>query len=126
MLIVNETRDHLLADRAELVTQPLRRMKGLLGRSALEPGCAMVIEPCASVHTFFMRFAIDVVFCDRNNRVLVTYERLPPWRLTRIHGAARSVIELPAGTLEGSNTAPGDKLLFLEERQSPTTPKPQP
>jgi uncharacterized membrane protein (UPF0127 family) len=77
------------------------RIRGLLGRDHLPEGEAMWFSPCTSVHTFFMRFAIDVVFLDRRGRVLAFYPSLPPWRHTWIHLRAWSVVEAPAGALAG-------------------------
>ncbi len=113
--MVNETRDSIIAERADLATRAFDRMKGLLGRDRLEPGCGLVIEPCTSIHTFFMRFAIDVLFIDRNGEVIRTYESLPPWRITRVHSKAKSVIELPTGMLSQTGTRPGDRILFVHQ-----------
>lgn len=87
---------------------PARR-KGLLGRDSLPEATALVIAPCNAVHTFFMRFAIDVAFVTRDGRVIKTRAAVRPWRMT---GALRAfaVVELPAGTLALTNTVPGDVL----------------
>jgi hypothetical protein len=71
-------------------------MKGLLGRRALATGEALLLRPCSSIHTFFMRFAIDVVFLDRDGRVLKVVEHLVPWRASWCRGA-REAIEVAAG-----------------------------
>ena len=69
----------------------------------------MWISPCRSIHTFFMRYAIDVAFLGKDRTVLfmATY---PPWRISRIILSAAGVLELPAGTLQRTKTAVGDRL----------------
>ena len=86
------------------------RMKGLLGRSSLPTGEALLLKPCNSIHTFGMRFAIDVIFLDRKNRVVAITKNMQPNRLTRLYLHAASVLELPAGTLEATSTAIGDEV----------------
>jgi uncharacterized protein len=85
------------------------RRRGLLGRQSLPAGCAMIIAPCSSIHTFFMRFPIDVVFAGRDGRVVKVYHELPAWRVA-LAWKGFAVIELPAGTLRPSETRPGDFL----------------
>jgi uncharacterized protein len=68
----------------------------LLGKKELAPGEGILLRPCASVHTMFMRFAIDVVFCDRDLRVLGIAEAIPKWRVRSQRGA-KVTIELAAG-----------------------------
>ncbi|HZN93139.1 MAG TPA: DUF192 domain-containing protein [Myxococcales bacterium] len=112
--VVNASRGTVLADRAGWARTFGARFKGLLGRTGLAPGEGLLIEPCNSIHMFFMRFAIDAVFLDADRRVVRLYPRLPPWAaVPRVRGA-RSVLELPAGAGESSGTRPGD-LLRLEE-----------
>jgi uncharacterized protein len=112
MQIVNETRGCVLAERAELATRALDRMRGLLGRDGLDAGTGLVIDPCNSIHTFFMRFPIDVLFLDVEGDVIRAFDTLPPWRLTRIYAAARQVVELPAGRLSATGTEVGDRIVF--------------
>ncbi|MDQ6747983.1 MAG: DUF192 domain-containing protein [Candidatus Dormibacteraeota bacterium] len=70
-----------------------------MGRSELPSGRGLWIEPCNSIHMFFMRFAIDVLFLDRSGRVKRVMLRLKPWRVSPIVFGARTTVELPAGTL---------------------------
>ena len=87
------------------------RLMGLLGRDGLAEGAALVIEPCSSVHTLFMRFPIDVAFLDARGAVVAVAPGLRPWRATRVHPAARRVVELPAGALARAGVREGDVLL---------------
>ena len=86
------------------------RMKGLLGKKELPQGEALWIKPCFSVHTFFMKFPIDIIFLSKNNHVIAVVKDLTPNRLTRLYPQAFSVLELPIGTINASNTAIGDKI----------------
>jgi uncharacterized membrane protein (UPF0127 family) len=90
-------------------------MRGLLGRDGLEPGTGMLIDRAPSVHMFFMRFAIDVVFLDRDRTVVRIFHELRPWRVA---GARKAVaaLELPAGSAAAVGLAVGDVLLFEELR----------
>ena len=88
----------------------LARLKGLLGRNSLPPGEALLLKPCNGIHTFGMRFAIDVIFLDRENRIVAVTKELPPNHLTRIYFHAASVLELPAGTVEATATAIGNQI----------------
>jgi uncharacterized membrane protein (UPF0127 family) len=83
------------------------RRQGLLGRGGLPPGDALILAPCSSVHTAFMRFPLDLVFLDRAGRVLKTSSGVRPWRI-RAAWRAFAVVELQAGWLERSGTTRGD------------------
>ena len=86
-------------------------MRGLLGRSGLEPGAGMLIDAAPSVHMFFMRFPIDVVFLDRERKVVGVRHELRPWRVA---GARRAVaaLELPAGAAAAAGVEEGDVLVL--------------
>ena len=99
--------------RLEVARTPLQRMRGLLGRSGLPPGQGMLFERCSSIHMFFMRFALDVIFVNSDWTVRRVVRDLRPWRLAASLGADR-VVELAAGALEKIPLAPGD-LLRIED-----------
>jgi uncharacterized membrane protein (UPF0127 family) len=88
------------------------RRRGLLGHDSLSEGSAMVIAPCNAVHTFFMRFPIDIMFVARDGRVLKVRRDVRPWRLA---AALRGfvAIELPVGAIDRSDTRPGDTLTIV-------------
>jgi len=88
------------------------RAKGLLGRAALPPGEGLLIRPCKGVHTFLMKFPIDVVFLDKNNRIIETVENLQPQRMTRVWLRSAGVIELPAGTVSASESVVGNEVII--------------
>ena len=88
------------------------RRKGLLGRDSFEKGSAMVIAPSNAIHTFFMRFPIDVLFVLRNGAVAKVRRNVPPWRAAASLWAY-AVIELPAGTLGVDDARVGDVLTMV-------------
>jgi len=86
-------------------------MRGLLGRAGLEPGTGMLIDAAPSVHTFFMRFPIDVVFLDRDRKVVGVRHRLAPWRVAGARGAV-AALELRAGAAAEAGIQGGDVLVL--------------
>ena len=116
VVIVNETKDTTLAT-AEWRGTVIGRARGLLGRGGLGAGEGIVIDPCSSVHMFFMRFALDVVYVDREGRVVKTVAGLRPFRLSVGGRKAHQTIELAVGTIAKSGTEPGDQLRFHDTDQ---------
>jgi uncharacterized membrane protein (UPF0127 family) len=88
------------------------RVRGLLGKSGLSDGEGLLIEPCSGVHTWFMRFPIDVVFLDKEGQVLRVVDSMPPYKAAPHVRGARSVLELPAGTVSRAGLVAGDRLEF--------------
>jgi uncharacterized membrane protein (UPF0127 family) len=86
----------VVCERCLLAETSFARLRGLLGRSGLSSGEGLLLRPAGSVHTAFMKFTIDVVFLDRDLRVLKVVPELVPWRTAGCRGA-RAVLELPAG-----------------------------
>ena len=109
--VSNLTRNTVLATCMEVADSAAKRNKGLLGRECLAPGEGLWIRPCEAVHTFWMRFPIDLVYLDRKNRIRKLVSAVPPWRLSACL-LAHSVIELPPGTIRQTRTQPGDTLDF--------------
>jgi uncharacterized membrane protein (UPF0127 family) len=110
--VVNVTRATVLATRLELADSAAKRNKGLLGRKGLEPGGGLWIIPCESVHTFFMQFAIDLIYIDRDFRIKKVRRAVGPWRLS-VCFSAHSILELPAGTIAATQTRNGDIVEFF-------------
>ena len=106
--LVNERTGLELASAVEIAGTSESRRRGLLGRDSLDPSRALVIAPCSSIHTFFMRFDIDVVFIDRGGRVLKIVRDLPAWRIASSL-RAYAVIEMAGGALQ-PDVAVGDRL----------------
>lgn len=112
--VVNVTRNTVLGDKVGVAQTSVSRMVGLLGKSGLEPGSGLLIFPSQGVHTIAMRFPIDVVFLDRNWRVIHVQPALAPFRISGIHWKARLVIELPVGVIAQTSTSIGDELQIEE------------
>lgn len=92
---------------------PWTRLRGLLGRKALEPAAAegLLIEPCSSVHTFWMEYPLDLIFLDRTNRVLEICEAVGPWSI-RVARGARKTLELAAGSVVVLEPRIGEELIW--------------
>lgn len=117
----NQTRTVLLGDDIEVADSSLQRVWGLLGRTGLNTGGGLWIRPSSGVHTFGMRFAIDVVGLDKTYRVVRLWESLKPWRVTSVSTSVKSVVELPAGLVTHVGLQVGDTLHV--ERVSAEQPK---
>ena len=109
--VSNPGRARVLADRAGIADTSAKRRTGLLKHSGLEPGEGLWIAPCEGVHTFGMKFPIDVVFLDRKKRVLKIRPNMVRGRIA-FSLRAHSVLELPAGTVMATDTQVGDQLEF--------------
>ena len=107
--IINLTRETQLAAGVELAGTGTSRRKGLLGRECLSPGEGLWIVPCEAVHTFWMRFPIDLIYLDRQHRVVKTRSNVGPWRMSACLRAL-SVVELAAGVIRETQTRRGDRL----------------
>ena len=101
--------DRVVCERCLVADSPWARMRGLLGRRGLESGEGLLLRPTGSVHTFFMRFPIDVVFLSRDGEVLKIAQALSPWHTA---GARRAkvALELAAGDAERRGIRVGSRL----------------
>ena len=107
------TRRTVLAQAADVADTSAKRRTGLLKHERLEPGEGLWIVPCESVHTFFMKFPIDLVYLDKRKKVKKVRHAVPAWRMSACL-AAHSILELPAGTAAETGTVAGDELAFDE------------
>ena len=104
----------VVCERCVVAATAFTRMKGLLGRSGLEPGEGLLLRPASSIHMFFMRFPIDVVFLDRELEVRKVVPDLGPWRFAGARGA-KSALELPAGEAQRRGIVAGQRLVIREQ-----------
>ena len=114
----------LLCPRTRLADRFLTRLRGLLFTSALPAGCGLLLRPCGSVHSFGMRYAIDVIYLDARGEVLAV-ETLRPWRAGMFVRGCAQVLELPRGTAEKAGLWPGCRVRFSppgEERATAARP----
>jgi uncharacterized membrane protein (UPF0127 family) len=107
----NKTRQTFLATEMRVANTHLSRLRGLMGLSPSKflHGQALWIMPCHGVHTWFMRFPVDVIYLDRDHTVVHIEESLRPWRFAPVRMEAQSVIELPPHTIFNSGTRVGDR-----------------
>jgi uncharacterized protein len=84
------------------------RTIGLLSKKNLLDNEGLIIKPCCSIHTFFMRFEIDVLFVNKENEIIALYEKVKPYRILPIHFKSFYVIELSSGSISGKNIQKGD------------------
>jgi uncharacterized membrane protein (UPF0127 family) len=107
---LTNTRNNRIVARTLLTAfDSASRRKGLLDHDSLADGCAMIIAPTSAIHTFAMRFAIDVMFVSKDGRVLKVRRDVKPRRIAAAWRAF-AVVELPVGAIERSDTRPGDRL----------------
>ena len=108
----NQTRNNMIASHVDLAHTSATRMKGLLGKTSMEQNYGLWISPCRSIHTFFMKFPIDVIFLSSSNQVVKLINNMKPFRLSPIVFSAKSVLELSTGAIEKSGTQIGDQVVF--------------
>jgi uncharacterized membrane protein (UPF0127 family) len=109
-MIRNRTRNTTIATTVEIANDPGASMKGLLGRREFPQGEALIIRHCQSIHMFFMKFPIDAIFCNDQDKVVGLCKDIKPFHLSPIFFKALYVIELPTGTITTSNTQIGDQV----------------
>lgn len=112
MKIKNKTRNIMIAENCIVADTFFSRLKGLLGKKSIDQDTALLITPCNSIHMFFMKFPIDVLFIDKNDIIVHMVNNIKPWRTSKIVRHSEKVIELPAGSLLKNGTCVGDELIF--------------
>lgn len=122
MLVHNEDRNTHLGEAIEVAATAVHRVKGLLGRECLEDGQGLLFMRCSSLHTFFMRFPIDILYVDKAGKVLKIAEAVKPFKLVAAPFRAYYALELPAGVVKRSKTRVGDHLRFLVEEEFSLVP----
>jgi uncharacterized protein len=107
----NETRGTSIGDAIDSAETSAQRRVGLLKHSKLEEGTGLWIVPCEAVHTFFMKFALDLIYLDRKHCVRAIARGVAPWRFSMCL-PAHSILELPTGTIDRTGTQKGDQLIL--------------
>jgi uncharacterized membrane protein (UPF0127 family) len=110
----NETKRTELASEVLLARSLWTKFWGLMGRQPLPDGQGLLLRPCTSVHTFFMRFPIDVIFLDKTNKVVKIIPAMKPWRAALGGRGAHSALELNGGSAESAGLEVGDMLAIAE------------
>ncbi|KIH70630.1 DUF192 domain-containing protein [Salinicoccus roseus] len=116
MKLINSTRGTVIAQDLIKAHSFWSRFKGLMLKRDMPHDAALHLRPCSSIHTFFMKFSIDVIYIDEQNVVVGIEKHLEPGKIGGRFKSARSVIELPAGTLRDLST--GDTVAFAEKNQA--------
>jgi uncharacterized membrane protein (UPF0127 family) len=97
--IINTNTKLIIADEVIIANSFYTRLKGLMFKEVFNDGTAMMITPCNMIHTFFMKFSIDIVFISKNNEVIDIIEDMKPGKVSHMVGKAVGVIEFPAGVV---------------------------
>lgn len=114
MQIINKTKNSIIADKAKIADTFMSRMIGLLNRKCINKGEALIITKCNSIHMFFMKFAIDAIFIDKNNVVVGLIPAITPFCLSPIFFKSSYVVEVPCQTIADTNTSIGDVIEISE------------
>lgn len=112
MRLVNKRTGQVIKENLKLIDSFSGRLMGLMFTRSFPQGEGVVIKPCQGVHTFFMRYPIDVILLDGDDRVVYAKLSLKPYRVTPFLLKARTAVEMPAGTLQDGSVSYGDKLIF--------------
>lgn len=112
MKVYNSSKNNFIALNVKAAQNFFTRSFGLLLRKSLYKDEGLIIKPCCSVHTFFMKFNIDVLFINKQNQVIAIYENVKPYRILPIHLNSFYVIELPSGSVSAKNVEKGDLILI--------------
>lgn len=111
MKVVNKSKNTVIAEDIKMADTAISRLVGLLNRSSISPKEGLIITQCRSIHMFFMKFSIDVIFVDKNEKVIGLVRNIKPWQMSPYFLKAKYVVELFPGTIDNSKTEKGD---FLE------------
>lgn len=97
---IDETTGRVIATKVRIARDYKSRSVGLLNRVSMDKGEGLLIKPCNSIHTFFMKFPIDVVFLDKSSKVVKIVSNLMPWRLSSCMLRGHMTLELPCGSIK--------------------------
>jgi uncharacterized membrane protein (UPF0127 family) len=109
MVLVNASKQTVVSDRCHFANTVLKRMIGLLNRGRFDQGEGLLLDRCYGIHTFGMRFPIDVLFLDKDLHVIRAIKALPPYRTCAVKKSVY-VLEAPVGAIDASRTAEGDQI----------------
>ena len=112
MRIFNQTRNRPLITQGRLANTFWSRLRGLLGAAPLQKGEGLILVGEKSIHTLFMKFPIDVVYVDKNYKVIRADANMVPYRLGPFVAQSAYVLEMPTGTIAHTATRTGDRLKF--------------
>lgn len=114
MRLVNLENAQIIAESIESANTFFKRLKGLMFRQELSPGSGIYLYPCNAIHTFFMKFPIDVLYIDKDWRIVGMEEHLQPGKVGKKFSAATSVIELESGSIRLNSIQRGQIVKLLK------------
>ena len=120
MVLVNATKKTVVSDNCHFANTVLKRVVGLLNRGKFDKGEGLLLDRCYGIHTFGMRFPIDVLFLDKDLCVIRAVKALPPYR-TCVVKKSVYVLEVPVGALDESRTGEGDQIQIRTANSDTTT-----
>lgn len=111
--VINKTKETTIATKVKIANNPISRTIGLLNRSSIEPQEGLLIVPCKSIHSMFMRFEFDAVFIDKNNNIVELIKQMSAWKVSSYVWKAHKVLELAAGVIDITKTEIGDTIKII-------------
>ena len=112
--VMNTTRGTTLLQEGRMADNFFSRLRGLIGVRALAEGTGILIRPCRGVHCMFMSIPIDVIYVDREDRVIALDRAMKPWTIGKVYRNGAYVVEGPVGVIEGTGVAVGDQLQIIQ------------
>lgn len=112
--LINKSKNNLIVKNLFLANSFWSRMKGLMWKKDLTEDEGLVLVPCNSVHSMFMRFPIDLLFLSREFKVIKIIERFKPWRATPIIRDCYQIVELKAGVVSKKGVSVKDELEIIK------------
>ena len=114
MKIISKKNNIIVVKKLIIADNPISRTIGLLLKKSFEAGEGLLIKPCNSIHSHFMRFSFDAVFLDKENKIVYLIKQMSPWKISPIIRSAYSILEIPSGTAAIHNLEINDVLEILE------------
>ena len=108
MKITNISKNTIIGSNINIANTFYKRLIGLMFKKSINKDEGLLISPCNSIHMFFMKFSIDVIFIDKNDKILYVLEDFKPWRISKIVLGSKYVLELPPKTIKNTLTTIGD------------------
>lgn len=106
--------NQLIADKVSIADNFFSRSIGLLNKTHLNNGEALLIKPCNSIHCIGMKFSIDVIFLDKNNKIVCLIKKMKPFSISNIVFSSNKVLELKEGTIEKFDIKLDDVITFQD------------
>jgi len=113
--LINNANNTMISETVITANTFFKRLKGLMFTKELPDENALHIMPCNEIHTFHMKYSIDVLYLDRNNVILAIDEDIKPWKIGKRVKKAVSVVELPSGRAKKTGVEVGQTVEFIQD-----------